>query len=239
MTGSAGRTAGVEAATAAGGTVRAERARATQELILVTAERLFAERGLFAVSNRQISEAAGQGNNTAVGYHFGAKTDLVRAIERRHAKRIEQLRGLMVAEVAGSADLRDWVGCLVLPMTSHLASLDSPTWFARFAVQVMADPMLRELVAEEALTAPSLRQVLGGLHRCLPNLPPEVRKERFVMTRQLIVHTCAERERALADGTATARASWHEAGTGLVDAIVGLWRAPVTTPRRRTRRPRQ
>ncbi|MEV0038015.1 TetR family transcriptional regulator, partial [Streptomyces sp. NPDC050804] len=54
-----------------GRAVRAERGDATRELILVTAERLFAEHGVFAVSNRQVSEAAGQGNNAAVGYHFG------------------------------------------------------------------------------------------------------------------------------------------------------------------------
>lgn len=212
------------------GNIRAERARATQELLLVTAERLFAERGLLAVSNRHISEAAGQGNNTAVGYHFGSKVDLMRAIERRHAERIEQLRGEMVAGVADSTDIRDWVACLVLPLTSHLATLGSPTWFARFAAQLLTDPSLRELVFKEVTAAPSLHQIIDGLHRCLPDLPPEVRRERHDMARQLMVHMCAERERALADGAATPRAGWHEAGIGLVDAIVGLWLAPVTPP---------
>ena len=56
--------------------VRAERASTTQEAILKAAERLYAEHGVFAVSNRQVSEAAGQGNNAAVGYHFGTKADL-------------------------------------------------------------------------------------------------------------------------------------------------------------------
>ncbi|MGO4759077.1 TetR family transcriptional regulator, partial [Streptomyces sp. 2MCAF27] len=63
----------------AGRTARAEQVSATRELILTAAERLFAERGVYAVSNRQVSEAAGQGNNAAVGYHFGTKADLVRA----------------------------------------------------------------------------------------------------------------------------------------------------------------
>lgn len=48
---------------------------------MTAAERLYAEHGVFGMSNRQVSEAAGQGNNAAVGYHFGTKTDLVRAIE--------------------------------------------------------------------------------------------------------------------------------------------------------------
>ncbi len=72
--------------------VRADRASSTQEAILKAAERLYAEHGVFAVSNRQVSEAAGQGNNAAVGYHFGTKTDLVRAIEHKHRAPIEELR---------------------------------------------------------------------------------------------------------------------------------------------------
>lgn len=88
---------------------RTDRASLTREAILTAAERLFAEHGVFAVSNRQVSEAAGQGNNAAVGYHFGTKTDLVRAIEHKHAVPVEKLREERVAAMAGKdAGLRDW-----------------------------------------------------------------------------------------------------------------------------------
>ncbi|MFE4829562.1 TetR/AcrR family transcriptional regulator [Streptomyces sp. NPDC056672] len=213
-----------------GRAVRAERGDATRELILVTAERLFAEHGVFAVSNRQVSEAAGQGNNAAVGYHFGTKTDLVRAIARRRSEPIERLRLGMVDEVAGSRDVRDWVACLVRPVTEHLAALGSPTWYARFGAQVMTDPALREIMIQEALGASSLLHVIEELDRCLPHLPGEVRAERGDMARQLMVHMCAERERALALGAATPRSSWHGAATGLIDALVGLWLAPASHP---------
>ncbi|MDU0294099.1 TetR family transcriptional regulator, partial [Saccharothrix longispora] len=63
--------------TEVGGVPRADRVGATRLRLLAAAERLFAERGLYAVSNRQISAEAGQGNNAAVGYHFGTKADLV------------------------------------------------------------------------------------------------------------------------------------------------------------------
>ncbi|NBE94644.1 helix-turn-helix transcriptional regulator [Nonomuraea sp. KC401] len=212
----------------AAGHPRAARASATREQILTAAERLFAEHGVFAVSNRQVSEAAGQGNNAAVGYHFGTKADLVRAIARKHAQHTERIRGRMVAELGDSADVRDWVACLVRPVAEHLASLGSPTWFARFGAQVMTDPTLREIMIEESLTSPSLQQIIDGLDRCLPALPPEVRAERNDMARQLMVHMCAERERALAEGVPTPRTGWHDAATGLIDAIVGLWEAPVT-----------
>jgi AcrR family transcriptional regulator len=212
----------------AGRTIRAERASTTRDRILTAAERLFAEHGVLAVSNRQISDAAGQGNNTAVSYHFGTKAGLVRAILRRHAEPTERLRELMIADLGDSPDLRDWITVLVRPVADHLAALGNPTWFARFGAQVMTDPTLREIIVSESLDSPSLRRILDGLNHCLPDLPTEVRAERGDMARHLIVHLYAERERALAEGTATPRATWHDAATGLIDAIVGLWLAPVT-----------
>jgi AcrR family transcriptional regulator len=211
-----------------GKTLRTERAGATRELILTAAERLFAEHGVFAVSNRQVSEAAGQGNNAAVGYHFGTKADLVRAIVRKHTDQIERVRVAMVAEVGDSTDVRDWVSCLVYPTSAHLESLGSPTWFARFAAQAMTDPALRRIMQDEALSSPALHQIIDRLNRCLPDLPARVRAERDDMARQLIVHVFAERERALAESTPTPRRSWDEAADGLIDAIVALWLAPVT-----------
>ena len=208
---------------------RTERAQATREAILTAAERLFAERGVVAVSNRQISEAAGQGNNTAVGYHFGTKADLVRAIARKHTERMNQLRDRMAAELGPDADARDWLACLVRPFTEHLAALGSPTWYARFSAQVMTDPVLRTVMIGDSLASPSLARIRDGLVRCLPALPAAVHAERTDMARQLMLHTIAERERALAEGTPTPRASWHHTATGLVDALLGLWLAPVTS----------
>ncbi|HVW42859.1 MAG TPA: TetR family transcriptional regulator [Amycolatopsis sp.] len=209
-------------------TVRTERVSATREAILAAAERLFAEHGVLAVSNRQVSEAAGQGNNAAVGYHFGTKADLVRAIVRKHTEGIEQLRRRYLAETGDSTEVRDWVACLLRPSADYLDSLGRPTWFGRFSAQVMTDPVLRRIMAEESLSSPALVRTVEGLSRCLPDLPPEVRAERGDMARQLMVHMVAERERALADGTPTPRATWHDAATGLIDAISGLWLAPVT-----------
>lgn len=207
----------------------ADRAHATRELILTAAERLFAEHGVLAVSNRQISEAAGQGNNTAVGYHFGTKADLVRAIARRRSAQIEERRRRMLTEIGDSTDLRDWIGCLVYPSAEHLDALGSPTWFARFTAQAMTEPSLRAIVVEEMLSSPSLLRAVEGLFRCMPEVSDEIRAERNHMTRQLLVHMMAERERALAEGTDTPRSSWRDAATGLTDALVGLWRASVTT----------
>jgi AcrR family transcriptional regulator len=212
----------------AGSRVRQTHGNETRDVILAAAERLFAEYGVAAVSNRQVSEAAGQANNFAVGYHFGTKNDLVLAILRRHAPSLERRRQEMLAKVKGSAALRDWLACLVRPNTEHLASLGSPSWYARFTAQATTDPALRQMVIEEAVATPSMRETAEALGRLMPILPAEVHEERADMSRHLIVHTCAERERALHAGTPTPRATWEAAGEGLVDALLGLWLAPFT-----------
>ncbi|ANZ40352.1 hypothetical protein BBK82_34330 [Lentzea guizhouensis] len=202
---------------------RSKTPEGTRGRILDTAERMFAEHGVFSVSNRQISDEAGLGNNTAVSYHFGSKAELVRAIYLRHSEPVELLREKAVDEHAGSTDLRDWLACLVRPFTDHLASLGTSSWYARFVAQLMTEPKLRELDLVDVGQTPLQRTVYDALHRCLPDQAPAVRDERDEMARTLIVHMCARRERDLpADSTAL----WNATATGLVDALAGLYRAP-------------
>ena len=92
----------------------------------------------------------------------------------------------------------------------------------------MTDPAYYNIIVKGALSSPSLVQVVDGFNRCLPNLPATVHFERNIMARNLLMHTCADRERALAAGSPIAQTSWHAASFGLIDAIVGLWLAPVT-----------
>lgn len=211
-----------------GGTGRADRVAETREAIMAAAERLYAQYGLSAVSDRQIGEAAGRGEVTDVSRHFTGRTGLVRAILCRHGEQVDRIRQRHVAEVGDSDDIRDWVGCLVRPVPEHLASLGTPSWQARFAVQVMIDPLLRAITIDEALVRAPMRQTLEGLGRCLADLPAPIRAERGDMARHLITHTCAERERVLAEGAGSPRSSWARTAEGLTDMIAGLLTAPVT-----------
>lgn len=209
---------------------RPDRTAGTRDVIMAVAERLFAEHGLSAVSNRQIGEAAGQRNVTVVSYHFGSRTELVRAIMTRHGEQVDLIRRRYAEAAEGSEEIRDWAAALVRPVPEHLASLGTPSWNARLSVQVMTDPAMRALVTEEALARPHLSRILEGLGNCLTHLSPEVRAARGHMARQLITHTCAERERALAENTGLLHASWNRTADALTDAIVGLLSAPVTSP---------
>ncbi len=124
---------------------------------------------------------------------------------------------------AVSTSVRDWVASVVQPITGHLATLETPSWYARFAAQLMTDPVLRDLIVDDAVGSPAFRHVHATSSRHLPDLPAGVRAERNDMVRILVTHTCAERERALADGAGT---GWDDTAAALIDAITGLLLAP-------------
>jgi AcrR family transcriptional regulator len=216
-----------------------DRSEGTRDRLLAAAEQLLAERGMHAVSNRQISEAAGQRNNAAVCYHFGTRTDLLRAIESKHRPPIERIRTAMLTELVDGGDLHDWVAALVRPLTEHLDELGIPSFYGRFAAQAMADPSYREVVKRDALASPQLVQAMDGIIACLPDLPKRVQFERIVMARNLLMHTCAEHEGALATHGPRARSPWPRATEGLIDAITGLWQAPVRSRKSTSARARQ
>jgi AcrR family transcriptional regulator len=209
---------------------RAMRADTTRETILLAAERLFAEQGIAGVSHRQIVVAARQGNNAAVAYHFGTKADVARAIEDKHGDHIEALRARMIAGIGPSPVLRDWVACLVQPLTEHLGALGKPSWYARFAAQVMADPTHQRIIVKNGFESPTLGHIVRELGRALPLLPVEVLAERRIMMRAMLMHTCAEFERAVAEGKPYPWPDWPAAARSLIDGIVALLQGPVSTP---------
>ncbi|WP_220456621.1 TetR/AcrR family transcriptional regulator [Curtobacterium sp. ME12] len=196
-------------------------------MILDTAEQLFAEQGVRTVSNRQISEAAGQGNNTAVGYHFGSKTDLVAAIVRRHHEDIERRRDQMVTSLPTAPTVEDWVACLVRPTAEHLEALrraDGVSYYARLSAQLLADPELRNVIVGEAGEGTSVREVTTQLIQNDSSMPGQVRRERATISRQLITWGYAEREKSLAAGED--ELGWSAYATILTDSLTAVWLAP-------------
>lgn len=207
------------------GTVRQERADATRELLLRTAERLFAERGLSEVSNRHIVEAAGQANNSALTYHVGTRADLLRAIADSHSGPIARRTRQMLDGTRGTDDPRDHVACLVQPYTEHLASLGTPSWCARLTAQLSADPTYGGGVLWDPVMAPLLHEATAAVWAHVPDLAPEVAALRQQTARVAVVHTCAEQERTAADTGVPA--DWGLIGEALTDTVTGLLLAPV------------
>ena len=200
----------------------------TRELILDTAERLFAEQGIFATSNRRIAEAAGQGNTWVAGYHFGSKADLVRAITRRFTAEVERSRTQLLAGLDDSAGLAELLGCLVRPWTDRFEALGPKSYFARVCAQAMNSPTLRPIVVEEGSHSESLEQTWEALDKHFPGRADLSTELRRGMIRQVLVFVCAEREGALAEGRPVSRQTWADEANGLIDALQGIITASMT-----------
>ncbi|HEX4094261.1 MAG TPA: TetR family transcriptional regulator [Trebonia sp.] len=112
---------------------------ATRELLMVTAERLFAMNGVEGVSLREIQAAAGQSNSSVITYHFGSQAGLVRALlefryQRINARRAELLQEARDRGVAG--DPRETVWIIVRPL---IESIDAGEMFVPFLARVSAN----------------------------------------------------------------------------------------------------
>jgi AcrR family transcriptional regulator len=95
-----------------------ERDAATKAVVLATAERLFAEQGLRAVSVRDITAAAGV-NLASVNYHFGSKDALVFEIFRRRTAELSRERARRLHQAVdrhgGSPPVREILEALIAP----------------------------------------------------------------------------------------------------------------------------
>lgn len=134
----------------------APNAEETCRRLIAAAEGLFAERGIDGVSLREINVAAGQRNTTALQYHFGDRTGLLKAVLARHRPGIEEHRHRLL----DSCDsLRDLSAALVRPEAAKLADPDGGRDYLRIVEQLVqrgrpdADPghsvnRWRELAAQ-------------------------------------------------------------------------------------------
>jgi AcrR family transcriptional regulator len=205
-----------------------EAGQETRDRLLDAAEQLFAQRGLDAVSVRDITESAGA-NTAAIHYHFGSKHDLMGAILERRAGRIGRRRQELLdrLEERPDIDLRDVVEALVLPTAELVADGGGGQHYVALLAALGDHPELVQLVI--GAYDPYTHRYLETLARVTPDLPDEVRMLRFAVGKDLVnrllgepsgqVHLWVERQSPGADA---------DMQTSLVDILVGMFRAPVT-----------
>jgi AcrR family transcriptional regulator len=151
---------------------------ATRLRILLAAEQLFAERGLDAVSLREIGTAAGQRNNSAVQYHFGDRDALVRALYELRLEPLNRRRHELVAalvEEGRDGDLAALVDAYARPL---FEVADGSSWYARFVARFVALGAGIEPPLDPRYTS-AMRTVSDRLRRATAALPPALRAERI------------------------------------------------------------
>ena len=198
----------------------------SREALIRAGERLFGERGIAAVSLREVAAAAGQGNNSAVRYHFGSRDGLVDAIFTYRMERIDERRRAMLAQTPGTPDLRRLLEAFVFPFAESIGHDDGVSWYARFVRQVVFDPGFDVFAPPRGNATRGLRTVIDGLNRSVAKLPDAVRVRRLLQVAQLVVHSLGDQESALASGAAVLPTSLIAAD--LVDCSAALLDAPVS-----------
>lgn len=204
----------------------------TRTALLDAAERLFAETGIAQTSDRKIAEAAGNSNHSAVGYYFGGREGLLRALLTRHVAGPEAAR----REMSDASDsLLGDVRSLVVPATDALfvlaerAGEGGPTWRARFVRAAVHDPQAAEILRGLGDAAPAASLAIRSIVARLDHLPADIVRGRAALMTHIITSTCAENEERAAREATTPR--WRAVGDFLSDAITGMLLAPVTQHR--------
>ena len=153
------------------------------------AERLFAERGIDAVSLRTINTEAGY-SVAALHYHFATRDGLIEALLERAQPRMlaERARMLAALRPLPHPPLEAIVAALIRPLTVGMAE-DFPAALAklRFLVRLSFDrsPYLVRTIED------SLAVFLPLLQRALPHLDQRTLRHRWRFAADLAQHALA------------------------------------------------
>lgn len=161
------------------------------------AERLMAERGVEAVSLRDVLEASGQRNKSAAHYHFGSREGLIRAIIENRMAPIDDARRGLLAKATGSnrsPSTEDLVGALVEPLADATVRRRH-SCYGRFLARTHTEPVWAKAVEESGFGGAfrRWRQLLDEHLAAVPDSLLRARIDRAVTTAILGIARLEER----------------------------------------------
>ena len=161
-------------------------------MILDTAEELFAEQGVQAVSLREINVVAGF-SIAALHYHFSTRDGVLRALLERSQPAMYSRRSVMI-EVLMRAErpaIEDIVDALVRPMAIPIVEDETRgTRTLRFLARLYFDRAAQ--VANDP--ADSLKVFLPLLRRALPHLDDATLIRRWLLTAEFALHALGNKD---------------------------------------------
>jgi AcrR family transcriptional regulator len=201
--------------------------RATQLSLIQCAERLFAERGIDAVSVSEILETAGQRNKNAIHYHFGGKDGLVTAIAEHRSSALNERRDTMLVELRRRGlehEIRELSSTLVVPLAELLDA--EGCHFLGFLARYHLDRSRRQLVSS---VDPRVTRTYREAYRLLAEasaLTSSAMEIRFEIAMDMIFASLASRQAEESSTRGPARASRAAFVDNLVAAVSGCFSTP-------------
>ena len=201
-------------------------------VLLRTAERLFAERGLEAVSTRMISREAGQKNHSALQYHFGNRDGLIEAILNYRLTPInqERLRRLYALQHRGDAvTVRKLTEVFVEPFAEELLKPIEDSCYVSLLAQLYAYQPGRDLFQKNRERKRALHEMTSLMIKALKPLPLPVVHLRLQLMGRQTMSAIAEWDEARRNQSIELDAKalrWRT--DNLVDFIVGGLQARVS-----------
>ena len=196
----------------------------TSRLAMIeAAEHIVAERGLHALTLKDVQLTANQSNKSAAKYHFGSREGLIEALVEARMSPVDTRRQEKLDEITRLGTpptTRQAVEALVRPLAAETLGR-SGSRYARFLVQALFNPALADMI-EKHLRAESYKHVRQLLIELCPAPNPIAiwRTDGIVMHNMTVLAAHEGSDRTPAESTAII--------CDLVDTCVAMLEAPTS-----------
>ncbi|MFI8828031.1 TetR/AcrR family transcriptional regulator [Streptomyces sp. NPDC053431] len=172
----------------------------TREKLIRAAEEVFAAKGVDGAQLRDIVSLAGQGNPSAVQYHFGSRAGLLDAVMAGRQERTERVLTPLLD--AAADDTHDLIGALVTAEASELGT-DRGRRCLRISAQLSHESGVRTRTPHPTLAGTCYWRLIERLESCLAanGLPEPLRLERLDLALTVVGAAMADRARQYLDGS--------------------------------------
>jgi AcrR family transcriptional regulator len=160
-----------------------------KQALIRAGEELFARQGINGARINELTERAGQRNQSALHYHFGSREGLLTAIIERHVDAVDGVRGGLLKVVGSTATLRQLVAVIVTPLAGEL-STPSGRDYLRIVPQIL----------KSDINPPALLSAMALAEEHIAELPQAIRAERLRAMIQIATTLLAVRAVAIEDG---------------------------------------
>jgi len=158
----------------------------TRMQLIETAESLFSQQGIDAVSLRKIGVAVGSSNTNIVGYHFGTKEDLINAIFEHRLPWLDSQREALYRKCVenNQRDLEHLLYAMWWPLYEQKND-EGHHSYAGFLSELLRSGRgeLRRAVGHNYLAAES---IVADMAKAIPELPKRVLEERLHIAANIV-----------------------------------------------------